>query len=90
MANATHLEAGQVGGLDRLLVGVLAEIQHLGRIGLQRQRDRFQLVGGVGQPRQQRELGAVDAVELAARCGACSGSRASWLAASAPADASAT
>ena len=52
--------------LDRLLVGVLAEIEHLGRIGLQRQRDGFQLVGRVRQPRQHGDVGVIGAVELRA------------------------
>ena len=55
------LEAGQIGVLDRRLVGFLAEMKHLGRIGLQRERDGAQFVGGIGQARQQREFGAVDA-----------------------------
>jgi hypothetical protein len=46
--------------------GALAEIKDLRRVGLHRQRDRFQLLGGVGQSRQKTQFGAVDAIELRA------------------------
>ena len=65
-----NLEAGEIERFDVLFVGVLAEMENLGGIGLQGDCDRFELVGGIGQPRQQRELGAVNALRAAASCGA--------------------
>jgi hypothetical protein len=40
--------------LDIVFVGRLAEIERLGRIGVERIRNRDQLVARVGQPRQQQ------------------------------------
>ena len=52
--------ARQVGVLHHLLIGVLAEMQHLGRIEVEGLCNRFELVGRVRQTRQPRELGAID------------------------------
>ena len=60
-----------------VLVRRLAEVEHLGRIGLQRHRDRFQLVGGVGQPRQHGRARAARRRASAARHGASAACRAS-------------
>ena len=59
-----HLELRQVGGLDLGLVCRLAEIEHLGRICLQRKCHRFQFERRVRKSRKLRELDAVDTLEL--------------------------
>ena len=59
-------EPRQVLVLDALLVGLLAEPEHLGGIGFEGERDRLEFVGGVGECGQQRKLGAVHALEFRA------------------------
>ena len=55
-----------------LLAGMFAEIEHLGRIGLQRQRDRLQFVGGIGS----RGSIASSALSTPSSCGRCGASAA--------------